>query len=187
MSTREKLIKARMGMLALAEELSNVSRACRRAGISRSHFYEIKDAYEKYGRDGLAPEIKRRPRMPNQTPPELEAQILEMTGRYPTLSYLRLSDQLKLIGLPISPSTVRCVWLRHGLTLRYHRLLWLEQKTAAEGGLASNQRLLRTLQPNREERILRRRFPQDPLRLRRSAAGRPESLPRFLQPRARPP
>jgi hypothetical protein len=148
MSTREKLIKARMGMLALAEELSNVSRACRRAGISRSHFYEIKDAYEKYGRDGLAPELKRRPRMPNQTPPELEAQILEMTGRYPTLSYVRLSDQLKLIGLPISPSTVRCVWLRHGLTLRYHRLLWLEQKTAAEGGVLTEaqMKLLRRFQ-----------------------------------------
>jgi hypothetical protein len=148
MSTREKLIKARMGMLALAEELSNVSRACRRAGISRSHFYEIKDAYEKYGREGLAPELKRRPRMPNQTPPELEAQILEMTGRYPTLSYVRLSDQLKLIGLPISPSTVRCVWLRHGLTLRYHRLLWLEQKTAAEGGVLTEaqMKLLRRFQ-----------------------------------------
>ena len=36
MSTREKLIKARLGMLALAEELQNISVACKRAGISRS-------------------------------------------------------------------------------------------------------------------------------------------------------
>jgi hypothetical protein len=43
MSTTEKLIKARMGMLALAEQLNNVSAACRRAGISRSHYYEIKE------------------------------------------------------------------------------------------------------------------------------------------------
>jgi hypothetical protein len=43
MSTREKLIKARLGMLALAEELQNISLVCRRAGISRSHFYEIKE------------------------------------------------------------------------------------------------------------------------------------------------
>jgi Integrase core domain/Homeodomain-like domain len=148
MSTREKLIKARMGMLALAEELSNVSKACQRAGISRSHFYEIKEAYEKYGREGLAPEVKRQRRMPNQTPPELEAQILAMTERYPTFSYVRLSDQLKLIGLPVSPSTVRCVWVRHGLTLRYHRLLWLEQKTAAEGGVLTEaqMKLLRRFQ-----------------------------------------
>ena len=44
MSTREKLIKARLGMLALAEELQNISQACQRAGISRSHYYEIKEA-----------------------------------------------------------------------------------------------------------------------------------------------
>ena len=41
MSTREKPIKARLGMLALAEELSNLSLACKRADISRGHFYEI--------------------------------------------------------------------------------------------------------------------------------------------------
>jgi ACT domain-containing protein len=56
MSTREKLIKARLGMLALAEELQNISWACRRAGISRSHFYEIKEAFEKWGAEGLAPQ-----------------------------------------------------------------------------------------------------------------------------------
>ena len=36
MSTREKLIKARLGLLALAQELDNVRLACKRAGISRS-------------------------------------------------------------------------------------------------------------------------------------------------------
>ena len=42
MSTREKLIQARVSMLALADELQNISRACQVAKISRSHFYEIK-------------------------------------------------------------------------------------------------------------------------------------------------
>lgn len=53
MSTREKLIQAWVTMLALADELQNISPACR-GGISRSHFYEMKDAFEKYGRHGLA-------------------------------------------------------------------------------------------------------------------------------------
>jgi transposase InsO family protein len=148
MSTTEKLIKARMGMLALAEQLNNVSAACRRAGISRSHYYEIKEAFEKFGAEGLAPQTRRRPRMPNQTPPEMEAQILEMTERYPTYSYLRISDQLKLVGVGVSPSTVRAVWQRHGLTLRIHRLLWLEQKTAAQGGILT-ERQIRLLQKHR--------------------------------------
>jgi hypothetical protein len=33
------------------------SRACQIAGISRTHFYDIKDAFERYGRDGLAPKV----------------------------------------------------------------------------------------------------------------------------------
>lgn len=148
MSDRQKLIKARMGMLALAEELNNISAACRRAGISRSHYYEIKDAFEKFGAEGLAPQGKRKPRMPNQTPPELEVQILEMTERYPTYSYLRISDQLKLVGIGVSPSSVRAVWQRHGLTLRIHRLLWLEQKTVASGGILT-ERQIRLLQKHR--------------------------------------
>ncbi len=122
-------------MLALAEQLQNVSLACRRAGISRSHFYEIKKAFEKYGVEGLAPQPRRRPRMPNKTPPELEARILEMSEQYPTYSYIRVSQQLKLIGIGVAPSAVRYVWQRHGLALRYQRLLWLESNTAERGGV----------------------------------------------------
>jgi hypothetical protein len=145
MSTREKLIKARLGMLALAEELQNISLACRRAGISRSHYYEIKEAFEKFGAEGLAEQPRRAPRMPNQTPPELEGKILEMTERYPTRSYAFVSQQLRLVGIGVSPSAVRYVWARHGLTLRFQRLLWLEQKTAAAGGVLTEAqiRLLR--------------------------------------------
>ncbi len=61
MSIREKLIKTRLGMLALAEELQNIRLACQRAGISRSHFYEIKEAFEKYGAEGLTPRNVARP------------------------------------------------------------------------------------------------------------------------------
>jgi transposase InsO family protein len=148
MSTKEKLIKARVGMLALAEELKNISLACKRAGISRSHYYEIKEAFEKFGPDGLAPAARRRPRMPNQTPPEIERRILEMTAQFPTYSYMRISLQLKLVGVGVSPAAVRGVWQRHGLTLKIQRLLWLEQKTASEGGVLT-ERQLRLLQKHR--------------------------------------
>ena len=134
MSTREKLIQARISMLALADELQSISRACKVAGISRSHFYDIKDAFEKYGRDGLAPQARRRPRMPNETPPELANQILTMTREYPTYSYVKIADQLKLIGVPATANQVRGVWLRQGLVKRYDRLLWLEREAAATGG-----------------------------------------------------
>jgi transposase len=148
MSTREQLIKARLGLLALAEELQNVRTACKKAGISRSHFYEIKQAYEKFGAEGLAPQPRRTPRMPNQTPPELEKRILEMTEQFPTYSYVRISAQLRLVGVGVSPSAVRAVWIRNGLSLRIQRLLWLEQK-AADNGSVLTERQIRLLQKHR--------------------------------------
>ena len=56
--------------------------------------------------------------MPNETPPELVEKILEMTARYPTYSYVRISQQLRLVGIGVSPPAVRGVWQRQGLTLR---------------------------------------------------------------------
>lgn len=138
MSTREQLIKARLGILALADELKDIARACRLAGVSGSHFYEIKQAYETFGKEGLAPKVRRKPRMPNQTPPELERQILGMTEQYPTYSYLRLADQLKLVGVGVSAAAVRYVWQRHGLATRFARLLWLERRTMSAVSTASS-------------------------------------------------
>ena len=38
MTAREQLIRARIGVRTLAEQLQNISTACKRAGISRIHF-----------------------------------------------------------------------------------------------------------------------------------------------------
>ncbi len=97
MSTREQLIKALLGMLTLADELKNIAKAYKLAGVSRSHFYDIEKAYESFGRESVAPRVRRRPRMLNQTPPEVETYILQMTERYATYSYVRLADQLMLV------------------------------------------------------------------------------------------
>jgi hypothetical protein len=120
------------------------------AGISRSHFYEIKTAFEKYGRDGLAPVIRRRPRMPNETPVELVQRILQMTQEFPTYSYVRVSQQLRLVGVPVSPAQVRGVWLREGLLKRFDRLLWLEKQVAATGGPLTEQ-VMRLLAKHQQE------------------------------------
>ncbi|MFY9530977.1 MAG: helix-turn-helix domain-containing protein, partial [Candidatus Acidiferrales bacterium] len=135
MRTGEQLIKARLEVLGLAVELQNIALACRRAGISRSHFYEIKDAFDRWGAEGLAPRPRQKPRMPNQTSPELEARILEMTERHPTLSYLKISHELTIRGVGALPSAVRYVWQRHGLTVRHQRLHWVERRRAERGGM----------------------------------------------------
>jgi len=133
MGTREDVLEMRLRVLALADQLRNVSLACRRAGMSRSHFYELKQAYQKHGVEGLLLKPRRRPRMPNQTPPEVEERILRMTETMPAASYVRVSQALAETGVRVTPSAVRYVWQRRGLTSRHQRLQWLRRRGSPGG------------------------------------------------------
>jgi hypothetical protein len=135
MTNQEQLIRARMAILIMAAELKNVAKVCRLAGVSRSQFYAMKKAYERNGKEGLAPRLRRKPVMPNRTPPMLEEQILLNTRQNPTFSYIRLSGEMESDGIGVSPSMVRYVWQRHGLSTRSARLEWTKgftgEKTAS--------------------------------------------------------
>jgi len=133
MGTREQLIKARLGMLALASELKNIAKACKLASVSRSHFYEIKRAYEIFGKEGLAPRVRRKPEMPNRTPALVEDQILSKTNANPTISYIRLAGHMKREGIGVTPTMIRYVWQRHGLSTRAARLRWVKRRNGHAG------------------------------------------------------
>jgi molybdenum-dependent DNA-binding transcriptional regulator ModE len=45
----ERIIKHKLGLLNLAEELGNVSQACRIMGLSRDTFYRYKEAMDNGG------------------------------------------------------------------------------------------------------------------------------------------
>ena len=73
----------------LAQEMSNVSRACRIMGYSRQQFYEIRRNYQTYGAEGLIDRLPgargphptgspRRSRPPSSPIPS----IVPPTGRY---------------------------------------------------------------------------------------------------------
>ena len=128
MTSREQLIKARLAILAMASQLKNVARACKLAGMSRSQFYVLKKAYETSGQDGLAPRLRRKPEMPNRTPPPLENRILLKTLENPSISYLRLARNMKSEGISVTPSMIRYVWRRHGLSTRSARLRWIKKR-----------------------------------------------------------
>jgi len=125
MIEKERLVKARLGILALAGELHNVSKACKLAGLSRSQYYAMKKAYEVYGKEGLLPRVRRKPTMPNRTPEQIEQEILLVTRKKPMLSYIRLADEMKSEGMVVTPTMVRYVWQRHGLSTRSARAIWV--------------------------------------------------------------
>lgn len=123
-STRRKL-----SLLQLAQELKNVSKACRIMGYHRDSFYEIRRAFQVGGVEGLV-EQKRGPKgpPPNRVSPEIEAEILQYALERPTYGPQRIANELRLKGHQVSSGGVRNVWLRHDLETRYKRLMRLERK-----------------------------------------------------------
>jgi hypothetical protein len=86
--------------------------------------------FDQQGTDGLKPQPRRKPRMPNQTPPEMVEPILNMTARYPTYSYIRVSEKLRAANCNVAPSTVRLVWEQRPRFMS-QAALWLQQSAGA--------------------------------------------------------
>ena len=53
----EKIARRKLSLLQLAQELGNVSKACRIVGYSRQQFYEIRRNFQLYGADGLMDQL----------------------------------------------------------------------------------------------------------------------------------
>jgi transposase InsO family protein len=122
-STRRKL-----SLLQLAEELGNVSKACKLMGYHRDTFYEVKRAFQIGGVATLV-EQKRGPRNPhpNRVAPDIEKRILDYSLQYPTQGPQRVANQLRLDNVNVSAGGVRGVWLRHDIETRHKRLMRLER------------------------------------------------------------
>jgi transposase InsO family protein len=119
------LVGFRLRLFTLAEELGNVSAACRAMGVDRSTYYRLKRRVDRWGLEALQVRERRRPRMPNQISPHLEEKIVAFSLGHPGYGPRRISAELareKWGGLRISEHGVWRVLVRVGLNTRAKRL-----------------------------------------------------------------
>lgn len=133
MNLETKLIKSKLGLLGLAEELGNVSRACKYLGYSRDTFYRYKELFEEGGEEGLRELSRKAPNIKNRVEASIETRVVAIATEYPAYGQVRASNELKKEGIFISPGGVRGVWLRHDLETFRKRLKSLEAKVAQDG------------------------------------------------------
>jgi transposase InsO family protein len=119
------LVGFRLRLFTLAEELGNVSAACRAMGVHRSTYYRLKRRVDRWGLEALRVRERRRPRMPNEIGPHLEQRIVAFALGHPGLGPRRIAAELareKWGGIRISEHGVWRVLRRVGLNTRSQRL-----------------------------------------------------------------
>ncbi|MFM2324164.1 MAG: hypothetical protein RL244_1043, partial [Pseudomonadota bacterium] len=110
------IIKHKIGLLNLATELGNVSRACRVMGVSRDTFYRYRDAHEQGGVHALLESSRRKPNPKNRVEEAVEAAVVAYALEQPAHGQLRASNELRQRGpgegMPEMPGLRACCCTR---------------------------------------------------------------------------
>lgn len=131
--TNNPIIKHKAGLLNLAEELQNVSKACKIMGVSRDTFYRYQELVQSDGLEGLINRERRVPNLKNRVDEVTEQTVISYAIDFPAHGQHRTSNELRKRGVFVSGSGVRSIWLRHKLANFKGRLSALEAKVANEG------------------------------------------------------
>lgn len=119
--TANPVIKHKAGLLNLAEELSNVSKACKIMGVSRETFYRYRELAAEGGVDVQINRSRRAPNLKNRTDEATEQAVVDYTVAFPTHGQHRASNELRKQGF-LSP-TVVSVLSGYSITLRISKTI----------------------------------------------------------------
>jgi transposase InsO family protein len=149
-SLNRSAIKHKLGLLNLAAELGNVSKACKVMGLSRDTFYRYQAAVEEGGVEALFEQTRRKPNPKNRVDEATEAAVCKLAIDQPAFGQVRASNELRKGGIFVSPSGVRSIWQRHGLACFKQRLAALE-KSVAQSGAVLTEAQVAALEKKRED------------------------------------
>jgi hypothetical protein len=150
MTQQQYIISRKLNILELGQVLGNISEACRKLGVSRQHYYDIKRAIEEEGLEGLLEKSRRVPRVGNRVALEIEQKLLDYSLEFPTHGQVRAANELKRQGIQISAGGVRSVWLRHNIQTKGLRLRRLEKWAAENTGVLTESQV-QALEAAKEE------------------------------------
>ena len=139
--TNNPIIKHKAGLLNLAQELGNVSKACKVMGVSRDTFYRYQELVGIGGVDALVDKSRRTPNVKNQVDEATENAVIAHATEQPALGQARTSNELRKQGIFVSGSGMRAIWLRHNLENFSKRLKALELKVADDGIILTDAQL----------------------------------------------
>lgn len=132
-SFNQNVIRHKVGLLNLAAELGNVSKACKVMGLSRDTFYRYQTAMAAGGVEALLDSNRKKPNPKNRVEASTENAVVAYATEQPAHGQTRASNELRKQGIFVSPSGVRSIWLRHDLASFKQRLSALEKQVAEQG------------------------------------------------------